>query len=123
MRVNENPNKPEVAFVFMSLYKTCAKEVKCHTCPFKIQLLPRIPHRGHIEQFKWNPYYGDQINFQNHLYYVGLEAAIKKKRKEGAKVHVLDIGTGTGLLSMMAVRLGADTVTAIEVSLPNLPKK
>ena len=56
------------------------------------------------------------FSFQNHLYYVGLEAAIKKKRSEGKKVHVLDIGTGTGLLSMMAVALGADTVTAIEVS-------
>ena len=55
------------------------------------------------------------MTLQNHLYYVGLEAAIKKKRREGKKVHVLDIGTGTGLLSMMAVSLGADTVTAIEV--------
>jgi len=55
---------------------------------------------------------------RNHLYYVGLEAAIRKKRKEGAKVHVLDIGTGTGLLSMMAVRLGADTITAIEEFAP-----
>ena len=36
----------------------------------------------------------------------------------GAKVHVLDIGTGTGLLSMMAVRLGADQVTAIEEFMP-----
>lgn len=51
---------------------------------------------------------------RNQLYYKGLEAAIKKKRLEGQKVHVLDIGTGTGLLSLMAARIGADTITAIE---------
>ncbi len=55
------------------------------------------------------------IPFQNHLYYVGLRAAIAKKRSEGQEVHVLDIGTGTGLLAMMAARIGAESVTAIEV--------
>ena len=56
------------------------------------------------------------LNFlQNHLYYVGLKAAIAKKRSEGQEVHVLDIGTGTGLLAMMAARIGAESVTAIEV--------
>ena len=52
---------------------------------------------------------------QNHLYHVGLKAAIAKKRSEGQEVHVLDIGTGTGLLAMMAANIGADSVTAIEV--------
>uniref|UniRef100_A0AC34QQN8 Protein arginine N-methyltransferase n=1 Tax=Panagrolaimus sp. JU765 TaxID=591449 RepID=A0AC34QQN8_9BILA len=38
---------------------------------------------------------------------------LKKERKTG--IHVVDIGTGTGLLSMMAAKHGADKVTAVEV--------
>lgn len=38
---------------------------------------------------------------------------LKVSRK---KVHMLDIGTGTGLLAMMAVQSGADRATACEVS-------
>merc|ERR1711884_419866 len=45
---------------------------------------------------------------------MGLAAAVRLKREAGQPVHVLDIGTGTGLLSMMAASLGADTVTACE---------
>ncbi len=34
---------------------------------------------------------------QNQLYYEGLKAAIGQKRSQGQQVHVLDIGTGTGM--------------------------
>lgn len=52
---------------------------------------------------------------QNEKYYIALKAAIEKKHQAGEEANVLDIGTGTGLLSMMAARCGADTITACEV--------
>lgn len=55
---------------------------------------------------------------RNKMYYEGLKAAIALKRSQGQPVNVLDIGTGTGLLSMMAAKLGADSITAIEEFLP-----
>jgi len=55
---------------------------------------------------------------RNQLYRAGLKAAIRAKREAGEEVHVLDIGTGTGLLSMMAAVEGADSITACEEFLP-----
>lgn len=54
-------------------------------------------------------------NFQNKKYYSALKSAIDKKHKNGEEANVLDIGTGTGLLSMMAAKCGADSVIACEV--------
>ncbi|CAH1124850.1 unnamed protein product [Ceutorhynchus assimilis] len=55
---------------------------------------------------------------RNRLYEKALKVAIDKIHSLGKKALVLDIGTGTGLLSMMAVRQGADKVTACEAFKP-----
>jgi len=49
------------------------------------------------------------------LYYKALKKEISRLHKANKKVHVLDIGTGTGLLAMMAAKCGADSVYACEV--------
>ncbi|XP_024868793.1 protein arginine N-methyltransferase 7-like [Temnothorax curvispinosus] len=55
---------------------------------------------------------------RNEKYYIALKAAIEKKHQAGEEANVLDIGTGTGLLSMMAAKCGADTITACEAFKP-----
>ncbi|XP_074093827.1 arginine methyltransferase 7 [Cotesia typhae] len=55
---------------------------------------------------------------RNEKYYLALQKAINKKHKQGLKANVLDIGTGTGLLSMMAAKCGADTIVACEAFRP-----
>ncbi|XP_018319217.1 protein arginine N-methyltransferase 7 [Agrilus planipennis] len=60
--------------------------------------------------------YADMLHDEerNRKYYEALKTAINKMHGRGKKANVLDIGTGTGLLSMMAVKCGADSVVACE---------
>ncbi|XP_043257673.1 protein arginine N-methyltransferase 7 isoform X1 [Colletes gigas] len=55
---------------------------------------------------------------RNEKYYVALKTAIERKHQTGEEANVIDIGTGTGLLSMMAAKCGADSVTACEAFTP-----
>ncbi|XP_076243274.1 arginine methyltransferase 7 isoform X2 [Calliopsis andreniformis] len=55
---------------------------------------------------------------RNQKYYIALKTAIDRKHKIGEEANVLDIGTGTGLLSMMAAKCGADSITACEAFTP-----
>ncbi|XP_045766550.1 protein arginine N-methyltransferase 7-like isoform X2 [Maniola jurtina] len=55
---------------------------------------------------------------RNKKYHRALQLAIEKMHEAGKKANVLDIGTGTGLLSIMAARCGADTITACEAFKP-----
>ncbi|NWI38781.1 ANM7 methyltransferase, partial [Picathartes gymnocephalus] len=64
--------------------------------------------------------YADMLHDKdrNVKYYQGICAAVSRVKERGEKAIVLDIGTGTGLLSMMAASAGADFCYAIEVFKP-----
>ncbi|XP_028624345.1 protein arginine N-methyltransferase 7 [Grammomys surdaster] len=64
--------------------------------------------------------YADMLHDKdrNIKYYQGIRAAVSRVKDKGQQALVLDIGTGTGLLSMMAVTAGADFCYAIEVFKP-----
>ncbi|KAF6771805.1 Protein arginine N-methyltransferase [Paragonimus kellicotti] len=66
--------------------------------------------------------YGDMLHDsdRNLKYNLAIQKAIAYRRQmyPSDPIRVLDIGTGTGLLAMMAVKAGADCVTACEAFIP-----
>ncbi|XP_054856113.1 protein arginine N-methyltransferase 7 [Eublepharis macularius] len=64
--------------------------------------------------------YADMLNDKdrNVKYFQGICAAVGRVKARGERAIVLDIGTGTGLLSMMAATAGADFCYAVEVFKP-----
>lgn len=55
---------------------------------------------------------------RNRKYAIGLQKSIASMKSRGKKANVLDIGTGTGLLAMLASKYGADSVTTLEAFSP-----
>lgn len=55
---------------------------------------------------------------RNQKYSMGIKLAIHTMKSRGRKANVLDIGTGTGLLAMLASQHGADSVITIEAFSP-----
>ncbi|CAL1545743.1 unnamed protein product [Lymnaea stagnalis] len=64
--------------------------------------------------------YGDMLHDKdrNEKYYKAIGQAVKLLKEQNKKVKALDIGTGTGLLSMMASKMGADSISACEAFPP-----
>ena len=50
-------------------------------------------------------------------YQLAIEEAIKEKHASGEEAHVVDIGTGPGLLTLIATQAGANSVTTLEGNL------
>jgi len=64
--------------------------------------------------------FGDMLHDEerNLKYNLALQKAIHSKKSKGQPVRVLDIGTGTGLLSIMAAQANATSITACETFQP-----
>lgn len=52
---------------------------------------------------------------RNEAYFRAINRAVTRKKERGEDVHALDMGAGSGLLSIMAASSGADTVVAAEM--------
>jgi protein arginine N-methyltransferase 7 len=52
---------------------------------------------------------------RNSKYRNAIQLAVRQKLNDNKEAHVLDIGSGTGLLSLYAAEAGATSVTSIEL--------
>lgn len=48
-------------------------------------------------------------------YQAALARVIRKKKRSAGSAHVVDLGTGSGLLATMAAKAGADSVVACDL--------
>ena len=55
-------------------------------------------------------------SLKNKAYFKGVQYAVDTIMRQNKEPVVLDIGTGTGLLAMMAAKCGAKKITPCEVS-------
>lgn len=58
-------------------------------------------------------------------YQAAITRVIKKKKASAGSAHVLDLGTGSGILAVMAAQAGADSVVACDLhdSLCNIARQ
>ncbi|XP_054160278.1 protein arginine N-methyltransferase 7-like [Oppia nitens] len=64
--------------------------------------------------------FADMVNdgHRNQLYYKAIQKTVNQLKSCNKEILGLDIGTGTGLLSMMAIKSGAHRVVACDISEP-----
>ena len=76
--------------------------------------VPPTPSVDDLVQYLWH---FDMINdrSRNAKFRAAIEAAIQRARGGGRSARALDVGTGSGLLALLAARGGATHVTAVEV--------
>ncbi|XP_064640600.1 protein arginine N-methyltransferase 7-like [Lineus longissimus] len=114
--------------VLKNISKEMGSEAKNSGSIFKSKLNPvtgKMEWALEVEDFDFHQEiarsaYADMLHDteRNKKYDLALQKAIQTMHQQGKKANVLDIGTGTALLSMMAVRAKADSVTACEAFSP-----
>ena len=87
---------------FIQKYNAMTGKIEWQTCPQDYDEWQSVARSA----------FGDMVNdnHRNQLYRLAIDKSVRQLKTRKPEVLGLDIGTGTGLLSMMAVRSGADRV-------------
>lgn len=91
---------------FVQKYNPISGQIEWQTCPQDYDQWQSVARSA----------FADMVNDsdRNRLYRLAIEKAVHQLKRRKAEVLCLDIGTGTGLLAMMAARSGADRVVGKE---------